>query len=228
MQHRLQSPAPKRRHAEWKLQWSATQGNLKTISGVDAGYNVATTKAVTPINLIISADWALLSFANTDGGRLINLASRALDEKTIIGKSITERYYTLAAAYAYWMGCSQRRRQGPMTAQRYPDNCNGIMVIALAVNWGQLFTGLHWVHQVMHELDYYPRPFEVKASMSAAVDACDGLDGTVDGVVGSHECHLNPFALAGQFFDCNGTNTAFTANGASVMKAARKGAALDR
>jgi pimeloyl-ACP methyl ester carboxylesterase len=149
------------------------QGNLKTISGVDAGYNVATTKAVTPINLIISADWALLSLDYPDVGRLDNLASRALDEKTIIGKSITERYYTLAAAYAYWMGCSQRRRQGPMTAQRYPDNCNGIMVIALAVNWGQLFTGLHWVHQVMHELDYFPRPCEVKAPMGAAVDAYD-------------------------------------------------------
>jgi hypothetical protein len=87
-----------------------------------------------------------------------------------------------------------------------------------------LWTGLHWVHQAMHELDYFPRPCEVKASMGAAVDAYDGLDG----VVGSHECHLNPFALAGQSFDCNGTNTAFTANGASMMKAARNAAALGR
>jgi hypothetical protein len=69
----------------------------------------------------------------------------------------------------------------------------------------------------MHELDYYPRPCEVKASMSAAVDAYDGLDDTVDGVVSSQECQSNPFALAGQS-DCNGTNTAFTANGASMME----------
>jgi hypothetical protein len=143
MQQHLQSPAPTRRHAEWKLQWSATQGKVTTISELDDGSSVATTNAVTPINLIISADWALLSLGNPGVGRLNNFASRALHETTILGISINERYYTQAAVYAYWMGCSQGVRQGLMTAQRYPDSYNGIMVIPLAVDWIALGSSSH-------------------------------------------------------------------------------------
>jgi hypothetical protein len=104
---------------------------------------VATTNAGTSINLIISADWALLSLGNPGVGRLNNFASRALHETTILGISITERYYTQAAVYACWMGCSQGVRQGLMTAQRYPDSYNGIMVIPLAVDWIALGSPSH-------------------------------------------------------------------------------------
>jgi hypothetical protein len=62
--------------------WSATMGNLMTIPGVDAGYSVATTNAGIPINMLSSADWALLGPGNPDIGRLDIFASRALHEMT--------------------------------------------------------------------------------------------------------------------------------------------------
>jgi hypothetical protein len=203
--------------------WSATMGNLMTIPGVDAGYSVATTNAGVLTNGFSSAGWALLSPGNPDIGRLDIFASRALHEMTVIGKSVTEQYYAQAAAYAYWVGCSQGGRQGLMSAQRYPEDYNGIAALAPAVNWGQFFPAMHWAHQVMHELDYYPSPCEVNAFMAAAVEACDELDGIADGVISSDECAFNPFALVGQTFDCGGTDTAFTKNGASVMEAAWEG-----
>jgi hypothetical protein len=82
---------------------------------------------------------------------------------------------------------------------------------------------MHWAHQVMHELDYYPSPCEVKAFMAAAVEACDELDGIADGVISSDEYAFNPFTLVSQTFDCDGTDTAFTKNGASVMEVAWEG-----
>jgi pimeloyl-ACP methyl ester carboxylesterase len=206
--------------------WSGTNGDILTVPVVDAGYSVMTTNAGVPPRMLTSEEWALLSVGNPDINRLNTFSSRALHDMAMIGKSVTRDYYGQAVAYSYWVGCSQGGRQGMMNAQRYPDDYDGIVALAPAVNWAQFHPGMVWAQQIMHELDYYPQPCEVLAFTAAAVEACDELDGIADGIVSLVNCPFNPFALIGKPFNCSGssgTNTTFTENGARVMHAAWQG-----
>lgn len=205
--------------------WSANDGNtlIMTVPAVDSGYAVAATDGGVPSVTDTAADWALLGLGNPDINRLNTFSSRALHEMAVIGKSVTEKYYGQPANYSYWVGCSQGGRQGMMNAQRYPEDYDGIAALAPAINWGQFFPSMSWAHQIMHELDYYPPPCEVLAYIAAAVKACDGVDGLVDGVISSTTCDFNPLGLVGQAFDCDGTNSTLTAAGARIVEAAWQG-----
>lgn len=110
-----------------------------------------------------------------------------------------------------------------MLAQRYPEDFDGIAALAPAVNCGQFIPVLNWAHQIMHELNYYPRPCEVQAFTTAAIEACDELDGVADGVISYTKCDFNPFGLIGRSFDCDGTGATFTEGGAKVMHAVWQG-----
>ncbi|KAL1581788.1 hypothetical protein WHR41_09534 [Cladosporium halotolerans] len=200
--------------------WSATLGLLNLIPAVDAGFAVADTDAGAPVNSLSSESWALLSPGNPDIARLDTFAGQALHEQSIIGKSITESYYNQAPAYSYFAGCSQGGRQGNMLAQRYPEDYDGIAALAPAINWSQFFAGMFWPRQVMYELNYFPQPCEVLAWTAAATEACDKLDGLVDGVVSRPEsCSFDPFSLIGTGYKCDATSMTFTTKGASLVNA---------
>jgi pimeloyl-ACP methyl ester carboxylesterase len=203
--------------------WAASAGNQLSVPVIDAGYAVASTDGGVPLGGQTARDWALLGLGNPDINRLNTFSSKALHEMAVIGKSVTGNYYSQQAKYNYWVGCSQGGRQGMMNAQRYPEDYDGIAALAPAINWAQFVPGMNWAHQVMHELDYYPRPCELLAYTAAAVKVCDEIDGLADGIVSSTACAFNPFGLVGQPFDCDGTNATFTANGAKIVQATWQG-----
>jgi feruloyl esterase len=204
--------------------WAATQGELVTIPPVDAGFSVASTDGGVSTSQVSSSEWALLSAGNPDITRLDTWANQALHDLAVIGKAVTESYFGKPAGYSYWIGCSQGGRQGNTIAQRYPGDFDGIAALAPASNWAQYFPVAQWPTQLMHEIDFYPQPCEIKAFTAAAVEACDHLDNLTDGVVSRPDlCDFDPFSMIGQSYDCDGVEKEFTTEAANIVHAAWTG-----
>ncbi|KAJ2975094.1 hypothetical protein NUW58_g5588 [Xylaria curta] len=151
------------------------------------------------------SSWALVSPGNLDLYNIQNFGSVSLSDGGLIGKSLIKSFYGKGPDYSYWNGCSQGGRQGMMLAQRYPTLYDGISAGAPALYWSKLFTSLQWPETFMSFIDSYPYGCELDAIDAAAVSACDGLDGIVDGVITDFDtCSttFDPFKLVGTTINC--------------------------
>ncbi|KAF1958953.1 feruloyl esterase [Byssothecium circinans] len=154
-------------------------------------------------------DWALLSPGNVDLLALQNFAHVALKDSALVAKSVIKSFYGQAAKFSYWSGCSQGGRQGLAFAQRYPDVFNGIAAAAPAINWHKVTVADHFPQQVMNEMREYPHPCELDALTMAAIKACDGNDGVIDGIISDPDsCHFNPYSIIGTSVNCSSSSAA--------------------
>jgi feruloyl esterase len=152
--------------------------------------------------------WALPEEGKPNMRLLQNLASDSLYEGAVIAKNFTAAFYAQPAKYSYFSGCSQGGRQGMMLAQRYPDVFDGIAAAAPGINWNPLVVGGTYPDFLMGLYDAYPPSCEVAALTAAAIDACDGLDGFVDGVISDPDaCDFDPVNLVGTTIECPGFGT---------------------
>jgi feruloyl esterase len=91
-----------------------------------------------------------------------------------------------------------------MFAQRYPDVFDGIAASAPAINWAQFFVGQTFPQQVLNELGEIPHPCEYETLMKAVIDACDGNDGLIDGVISYPDsCSFDPYQLVDTPVECS-------------------------
>jgi feruloyl esterase len=97
------------------------------------------------------------SFALDASGRLNwqlirDNAHVGIHEMTVTGKALTQAMYGVAPRYSYFNGCSTGGRQGLMEAQRYPQDYNGIMSGAPAINWTRFIPQELWGAVLMNAL----------------------------------------------------------------------------
>src|SRR5262249_27152577 len=143
------------------------------------------------------------SFALDANGRLNWQAIRdnghiGIHEMTVTGKALTEAMYGVAPRYSYFNGCSTGGRQGLMEAQRYPQDYNGIVSGAPAVNWPKLMMQSVCGRVQMNVPSNPVRSCKVSAATEAAVAACDAIDGVKDGVLENPKsCTFDPKILVG-------------------------------
>ncbi|KNG89854.1 feruloyl esterase B precursor [Aspergillus nomiae NRRL 13137] len=191
-------------------------------SSTDGGH--ATGSGAIPTDL----EWALSSKGNVNWFLLENYASKATNDMAVIGKQITKSYYQRAANYSYFTGCSGGGRQGLAMAQNYPDAFDGILAVAPALNMETFIPAAYWPTQVMHNLGTYPSPCEIEAFVSAAVKACDLLDGVQDGIISSPGlCNVTAHSFIGEEYICRGKTHKLTASGAAAVQAAWSGSGND-
>ncbi|KAL2837498.1 Tannase/feruloyl esterase [Aspergillus pseudoustus] len=197
------------------------------VIAVASGYAGVTTDAGLNVGVDTSArGWALLSRGNVNLYNLQNLASRSLHDQAIIGKSVITDFYGRPPKKSYWTGCSQGGRQGMMLAQRYPGLYDGIASAAPAINWNAFFSAMYWPQLFMNLAGEHPHNCELDAITAAAVSACDGIDGVLDGIISDVDaCNFNPFSVVGTTFNCSETNTTreITQSAAAVANATWSG-----
>lgn len=203
--------------------WQAGM-NTVSLAGMTAAMGEGYTSLSTDAGLgsSIAPDWALVSEGNVNYNLLQDLASTSLNDMSVIGKDLINSYYGSGPVYSYWNGCSQGGRQGMMLAQRFPEAFDGIVASAPAINWSEIFVGGFWSNVVMNTQGIFPRPCEMQAITAAAVAACDGDDGVVDGVIADPEsCTFDPTSLVGTSIRCDDTNSNITisAGAATLTKA---------
>ena len=143
------------------------------------------------------------SFAVDANGRLNwqlirDNAHVGIHEMTVTGKALTQAMYGAAPKYSYFDGCSTGGRQGLMEAQRYPEDYNGIVSGAPAINWTRFIPQELWGVVLMNAKGNPLPACKLAAATAAAIAACDAMDGVKDGVIEDPKrCNYDPKPLLG-------------------------------
>jgi Tannase and feruloyl esterase len=180
---------------------------------VAAGYSAGVTDGGHGGLSNLTGSFALGSDGKFNWPLIEDFAYVSLHDLAVVGKLVTRGYYGSDAKYAYWNGCSTGGRQGLSEAQRYPDDYDGILSIAPAINWQRFIPAELWPELVMVRDGDVMAQCKFDAFRNAAITACDKIgDNVADGVIGNpYQCKFNPSSLVGQSTAC-GTITQADAN----------------
>lgn len=134
-----------------------------------------------------------------DRQRIIDYGYRAIHEMTLKAKAVIEQHYGRAPEYSYFNGCSTGGRQGLMTAQRYPNDYDGIVSGAPVNRFTQLHMGQLWTaHVTLKKPSAVLTREDLTRVGEAAVAQCDALDGVEDGIITDpRDCNFDPGKLQG-------------------------------
>jgi hypothetical protein len=123
-----------------------------------------------------------------------------IKQEILWSKQIAKIYYGRRPAYNYWNGCSTGGRQGYLLAQELGEELDGILANAPAMYWTRFQTAQMWGEIAMFELagETPPGaipPAKLLAVQKAAIAACDGNDGVLDGIIDDpRTCHFDASA----------------------------------
>jgi feruloyl esterase len=136
-------------------------------------------------------------FALGQPQKVIDFGYRAVHEMTLAAKSMVREFYARAASHAYWNGCSAGGRQGLQSAQRYPQDYDGIVAGAPALDWtGRASSALRVAAAVRATEDSALDAAAMRALHRGALAACDAQDGLADSVISDPpNCRFDPADL---------------------------------
>lgn len=134
--------------------------------------------------------------------RVANYAHAAIHRVTATSKSVMQARYGRWPDKTYFAGCSNGGRQALQMAQRYPDDFDGIIAGAPAINFQGVTATFATVTQKM-----YPDPKKLDAPIldkpardlisKSVLDACDSADGLKDNFLGDpRSCKFDVKTLA--------------------------------
>lgn len=115
----------------------------------------------------------------------LDFSHRATHVTAVVGKTITARFYRSSVTRSYYEGCSTGGRQGLVSAQRFPDDFDGIIAGAPVINETGAGVQLLWSVRAARRPDGIPilEPDDVRALHAAVLAQCDALDGVADGIL---------------------------------------------
>jgi feruloyl esterase len=138
------------------------------------------------------ADWAL---DNRRGE--IDWGYRSIHEVTRVCKAIVHLFYHRTAKYSYFAGCSTGGRQAIMEALRFPEDFDGVISGAPALEYtGLVATWMSWIAQAVSGVPFSGE--EVGRVQAAVLAQCDDRDGAQDGLISDpRRCPKIDFSGAG-------------------------------
>ena len=138
--------------------------------------------------------------------KLLDYAFRSLHVTAETAKRTTAAFYGSRPRRSYYNGCSTGGRQGLILAQRYPEDFDGIIVGAPALN--NVVNRMRGI-ATYQALAKAPFPVAKLKLLAERVYArCDGKDGLNDGLIGDpRQCDFRasrdlPVCAAGEASDC--------------------------
>jgi feruloyl esterase len=160
--------------------------------GLSLGYATAATDTGHTSPNKNDATWAL----NNRQGE-IDFGYRAVHVSTLAAQSIIAAFYGASPSFSYFYGCSTGGRQALEEAQRFPNDYNGIIACAPALDTTGSTIGFTWNMQAL----LLPLGAALPASKlpmigATVVNACDAIDGLVDGLIDDpRKCDFDPVVL---------------------------------
>lgn len=116
--------------------------------------------------------------------RVENFGYRGHHLMAVTAKKIVAAYYGTPVKKAYYTGCSSGGWQGLTEAQRYPDDYDGIVAGAPAMNFVRLQSNGFYTAYISRRTPGGDIPPDKQKMMAAAMMAkCDASDGLKDGLI---------------------------------------------
>ena len=170
---------------------------------IDANYATADTDAghTNPSTTGDDQDgsWALNAAKTLNWQRIDDFGYLGIHEMTTTAKAVIAAYYGRAPRYSFFTGGSNGGHQALMEAQRYPTDYDGIAAASPAINWTQFIAAWMWGElQMRLAHDFIPQA-KLTAVNTAAIAACDRLDGVKDGIISDWQhCRYNAHRMVGK------------------------------
>lgn len=133
------------------------------------------------------------SWGRDDAQARVDFAYRGVHVTTLAAKALIQSYYGQSPKYSYFFGCSDGGREALVEAQRFPQDFNGIMAGAPAMNFTTQNSFYHgWNATQNRGSDGQPVLTADKLPIlhRAVLDQCDAADGLRDGLISDPlNCH---------------------------------------
>ncbi len=129
--------------------------------------------------------------------KIVDFGTRAVKTTTDIGKALVTAYAGKAPPKSYFFGCSDGGREALMTAQRYPQDFDGIVAGAPAYEWTSLMASGGLLGKALVDPARRLPDAKLPALQAAALKACGNGQGWI---ADQSACRFDPGVLA-----CKGT-----------------------
>ncbi len=157
-----------------------------------------------------------------DEQKRVDFAYRAQHLTALAAKGLIQSFYGQKEKFAYFNGCSDGGREALVEAQRYPDDFDGILAGAAALNF-QVQNAVFHAWQARANTGPDGRPILLAPRLpilhDAVLKACDTLDGLKDGLIANPlACRFDPATVR-----CpTGTSSTQACLSAAEVEVARK------
>ena len=150
-------------------------GNVAAAAVAAAGYVVGTTDTGHTVG---NGSFAMREDGGINSVLWTDFAERSLHELALKTKALTKAYYHKPQKVAYWQGCSTGGRQGYKIAQEHPEDYDGYLIEAPAINWTRFITNeLYPQVVIQRDLGGNLSNAQIGFVSAAALSACDVVGG---------------------------------------------------
>jgi hypothetical protein len=137
--------------------------------GTDSGHQASASPASEPATFALNDEM------------LENFAFASYKKVRDVAVGLMRAFYGQSPRQLYYFGGSEGGREGLTMAQRFPADYDGIVSVVPVINWTGLFHA--FVRNSVPQFTEWMNASKAPLVAKAVVDACDGLDGLVDGVI---------------------------------------------
>ncbi|MEM7079899.1 MAG: tannase/feruloyl esterase family alpha/beta hydrolase [Pseudomonadota bacterium] len=131
------------------------------------------------------------TFAHNNFHKLVDYGFRAVHLTVLSAKTLAQHFYEQAPAYSYWNGCSTGGRQAMISAQRFPEDFDGIIAGAPAADYSGLKFSQAWRVAAIQNAGF--EEAQVVELARHIYAQCDGQDGAEDGLIADpRRCDFSP------------------------------------